>query len=77
MRYSLSTGKESAGLRHPVAMLTLRTDAPGHSGDSENGCAHDSSVDFPVGRLGIPASGGRPDFFGVTAAVSVSSQVAN
>lgn len=46
-------------------MLLLRTHAPQHGADPDDGGAHDGGVLFPVGGLGIPPAGRRPDVFGI------------
>ena len=61
----LATGEESARLGHLVAVLALGAKTPSRSDDPEHGCAHDGSVEFPVRRPRIPASGRRPDFLGI------------
>ncbi len=46
-------------------MLPIRAHAPDHQADPHDDSAHYRRVAFPVAGLGVPASGGRPDVFGV------------
>lgn len=64
---SLSAGEESARLGHLVAMFPLSAETPSHSSNADKDGTHHCSVCSPVRRLRVPASGGRPDFLGVTA----------
>ena len=52
-------------LRHPISMLSVRAHAPRHRDYTEHDRAHDGGVGFPIRGLRVPASGGRPDVFGV------------
>jgi hypothetical protein len=66
----LSAREESTLLGHLVAVFQPCADGPGHSDDAGEHQAHDGRVAFPVGGLGVPTSGRRPDVLGVSAAVS-------
>jgi len=46
-------------------MLTLGAEAPGRGNNSDDCSADDGRVGFPVRRLSVPASCGRPDFLGI------------
>lgn len=46
-------------------LLLLGADLPYYAGDAEHGGAEDEGVPLPVRRLGVPATGGRPDVLGV------------
>lgn len=48
-----------------MSELPLGTQVPNESCDAENNGAEDGSVGLPVGRLGIPTTGRRPDVLGV------------
>lgn len=63
----LATREESAGLWHLFPTLTVGTDTPSHGSNTKDCCAHDGRVQSPVRGLSVPASGGRPDFLGVSA----------
>jgi hypothetical protein len=66
----LSAGEEATLLGHLVAVLAVRADHPRHSDDAAQDEAHDGRIRSPVGGLGVPTSGRRPDVLGVSAAVS-------
>lgn len=61
-RFARSFG---AHLRHLVPELAVGAHAPRHGGDTEDDAHHDGRVGAPVGRLCVPAAGGRPDVLGV------------
>lgn len=63
----LATREESTGLRHLFPALTVSAETPGDGSNSNHGSAHDGGVQPPVRGLSVPASGGRPDFLGVSA----------
>ena len=64
-RHVLSARVETAGLGHLVAELLLGADLPGPAGDAEDDGREEERVALPVGRLGVPATGRRPDVLGV------------
>jgi hypothetical protein len=68
--FVLSAREESTLLGHLVAVLEVCAHCPGHADDAGEHQAHDGRVAFPVGGLGVPTSGRRPDVLGVSAAVS-------
>jgi hypothetical protein len=53
-------------LGHLVAVLAVCAQHPGHSDDAAEGEADDGRVGFPVGGLGVPTTGRRPDVLGVS-----------
>lgn len=55
---------------HLVAVLSVCADHPGHSDDAAEHEAHDSRVALPVGGLGVPTTGRRPDVLRVPVAMS-------
>jgi hypothetical protein len=59
--HSLSAGEKPAFFGHLPPVFLFRTDAPDKSRDAEDDGRHDDGVGFPVGRLGIPTTGRRPD----------------
>ena len=61
----LSAWVETTRLGHLVSELPLGTQVPNKSCDAENNGAEDGSVGLPVGRLGVPTTGWRPDVLGV------------
>lgn len=46
---------------HLIPELVLCAVAPNHCDNAGHDGAHDGGVGLPVVRLGVPASGGRPD----------------
>jgi len=61
----VATGKEPAGLWHPIAMLSLSTDTPCYGDNSKDDYSGDSGIGPPVCWLSVPTSGRRPDLLGV------------
>jgi hypothetical protein len=51
---------------HLVAVLAVCAHHPGHADDAAEGEAYDGRVGFPVGGLGVPTTGRRPDVLGVS-----------
>jgi hypothetical protein len=47
-------------------MFSLGTDLPYDGADAGHDGEHDGGVLLPVGGLGVPASGGRPDIYTAT-----------
>lgn len=62
----LSAGEESTLLRHLVAVFDLRAVPPDATDDAGKHDAHEGSVGFPVGGLGVPTTSRRPDVFRVS-----------
>lgn len=62
----LSAGVEPPGLGLVGELLLLGANLPYYAGDAEHGGAEDKGVLPPVGGLGVPATGGRPNVLGVT-----------
>lgn len=62
----LSAGVEAALLGHARPVLEVRADFPDHGCDSGDGDEADGRVRLPVGRPGVPATGGRPNVLGVS-----------
>jgi hypothetical protein len=54
---------------HLVAVLEVCAQHPGHSDNAADGEAYDGCVGSPVGGLGVPTTGRRPDVLGVSVAV--------
>ena len=48
-----------------MANLMLGTILPDHGGNAKDDQAEDGGVLLPVGRLGVPTTGRRPDVLGV------------
>jgi hypothetical protein len=61
----LSAGVESAGLGHLISDLALGAQLPGQRGDAKDDETEGGSVGLPVGRLGVPTTGRRPNVLGV------------
>lgn len=51
---------------HLVAIFAVCAEHPGHADDATEGEAYDGRVGFPVGGLGVPTTGRRPDVLGVS-----------
>jgi len=64
---SLLSNMFKSYLRHFRPMLPIRAHAPNHQADPHDHSSHDCCVTLPVAGLGVPASGGGPDVFGVAA----------
>jgi hypothetical protein len=64
----LSAREESPRLGHLVAVFKFRTNFPDHCDDADTDNAHDGGVGLPVGGLGVPTTGRRPDVLRVPAA---------
>ena len=52
-------------LGHFVAVFTVCAEHPDHSNNAAEGEAYDGRIGFPVGGLGVPTTGRRPDVLGV------------
>ena len=67
MRYDdvLPTWIEPALLGHLVSEFAVGAQPPGKSGYSEDEGSENDGVDLPVRRLGVPATGWRPDVLGI------------
>ena len=72
----LSAREESVAFGHLVAILAVCAQHPGHSDDAAEGEAYDGGVGFPVGGLGVPTTGRRPDVLGVSE-LSIMREVGN
>ena len=62
----LSTGKESALLRHLMPKLSLSTNVPCHRRKPDYNSPHDGRVRLPIRWLCIPSSGWRPDMLRIS-----------
>jgi hypothetical protein len=62
----LSAREESVAFGHLVAVFAVCAEHPGHADDAAEGEAYDGGVGFPVGGLGVPTTGRRPDVLGVS-----------
>lgn len=60
-----SAGIESALFWHLCPVFVLGAVIEGHGGESEDNSTHDEGVGFPIRRLSIPTTSGRPDVLGV------------
>lgn len=69
----LSAGEESTRLGHLVAVLEVRAGHESDADDAGKDEAYDGRVALPVGGLGVPTSGWRPDVLWVSEAVSSAS----
>jgi hypothetical protein len=72
----LSAREESTLLGHLVAVLEVCAGHKSHAHDSGENEANDSRVALPVGGLGVPTSGRRPDVLWVSAGVNMGSREA-
>jgi hypothetical protein len=62
----LSAWEESVAFGHLVAVFAVCAEHPGHADDAAEGEAYNGRVGFPVGGLGVPTTGRRPDVLGVS-----------
>jgi len=59
----ISAGEKGVPVGHLISVLSLCRHVPDDGGASCDGQAEDHRVCFPVVRLRIPPTGGRPDVF--------------
>lgn len=61
----LSAWVETSWLGHLVTELPLGAQVPDHSSDAKDADTENGRVGLPVGRLGVPTTGRRPDVLGI------------
>ena len=62
----LSAGEEPVAFGHLVAVFAVGAEHPDHADDAAEGEAYNGRIGFPVGGLGVPTTGRRPDVLGVS-----------
>ena len=73
LEYLLPAWKKDMWFWHFVTVLPLGADPPEDRCDSKDNKTHDRSVGLPIMRLRVPATGRRPDMFGISARRSLAS----
>lgn len=68
----LSAWIEAVLLGHAWTLFELCTCCPRHGYNTKYASSHNCCVCFPIGRLRVPSTGGRPDVLWVSAVMSVS-----